>query len=235
MLLIDIPGIARAYLDHAVSLSKREAKVDAPALEAVHNRNRAQNNRVDDLKNWLQKYHVFHGVITAHRYKVTKAILDFADRGERDRLLSLTFNQLIPKFDALHDACCSAVGLRRDFTSLTSKALWCCYPSAVPVYDNFTQHALWIISRLSDLSPSQGHPPAHRYRPFAEVWLAMYRQVRSMIDEADLRGYPYKVRVFDKVLWIVGEPNYNRDPSTVGRASGGVKQGCGQRSNPAPE
>ena len=47
---------------------------------------------------------------------------------------------VLAKFDALHTSCRKGVrrttkDKERDLTSLTSKALWCCYPNAVPIYD----------------------------------------------------------------------------------------------------
>jgi hypothetical protein len=181
--------------------------------------------RQDALRKWLGSYRVtrFRGADRA-----AAAVLKFADDGGCDREVRLSYDELISKFDALHEQCRKLVPLnkdnaQRDLTSFTSKALWCCYPSSVPIYDNFTQSSVWIISRLSGVSPTMDHPPKHRYRPFADAWLAMYSQVASIINEADLQGYLYPVRVFDKVLWIVGEPNYNRDPSKVGLAAGAAK------------
>lgn len=91
------------------------------------------------------------------------------------------------------------------------------------LYDRFTQHSVWIISRLADLRPTVNYAPKDRYGAFADMWLAMYNNVLPLINDADLQGYPYKVRVFDKVLWIAGEPNYNRDPCRVGLAAGAAK------------
>ena len=36
----------------------------------------------------------------------------------------------------------------RSLTSLTSKALWCCYPDAIPIFDSYARRALWVLSRL---------------------------------------------------------------------------------------
>lgn len=217
--MIDLQAITRTYLQQAISLSRREHQADAPAVQAVHDK--TQTNRQDALRKWLQSYQVFQGFVNSDRSAVAAAVLDFADGGGCDPELSLSYDELISRFDALHEKCRNVVRpkkdtTRRDLTSFTSKALWCCYPNAVPLYDNFTQNSVCIISRLAGVSPTTDHLLKHRYGSFADVWLAMYNQVVPIIDQADLQDYPYRVRVFDKILWIVGEPNYNRDSSKVG-------------------
>jgi hypothetical protein len=233
--MIDLQTITRAYLQDAISLSRREHQGDAPAVQAVHDR--TQMGRQDALRKWLGSYRVtrFSGADRA-----AAAVLKFADDGGCDREVRLSYDELMSKFDTLHEQCRKLVHLnkdnaQRDLTSFTSKALWCCYPSSVPIYDNFTQSSVWIISRLSGVSLTMDHPPKHRYRPFASAWLAMYGQVASIINEADLQEYLYPVRVFDKVLWIVGEPNYNRDPSKVaqrGPRNPSVQQAGPRSRNP---
>jgi hypothetical protein len=41
-----------------------------------------------------------------------------------------------------------------------------------------------------------------------DVWFQVYREVQSVIDEADLRGHRYKVRVLDRLLWYLGQPGF---------------------------
>ena len=119
---------------------------------------------------------------------------------------------VLAKFDALHTSCRKGVrrttkDKERDLTSLTSKALWCCYPNAVPIYDAFAQNALYVLSRLAGITPEAS---GHRYTRFSDVWFTIYSHVKPVIDQADLRGYSYKVRVFDRMLWILRTPNYSR-------------------------
>jgi hypothetical protein len=49
------------------------------------------------------------------------------------------------------------------------------------------------------------------------VWLNLYRGVR--IDDARLGDYPYKVRVFDRILWIIGQPDYGDTRRQLGGTS----------------
>jgi hypothetical protein len=227
--MIDLHAITRTFLHPAICLSKREHEVDAPTIQAVHDK--TKTNRQDVLKRWLQSYGVFQGLEGSERLSVVRKVLEIADENGCNADLRFSHesrDELFTKFDALHKECCNLVsanndGSQRDLTSLTSKALWCCYPNAVPLYDRFTQHSVWLISRLANIEPPRNSPPRDRYRPFAAMWFEMYDKVLPIIKEADLQGYPYRVRIFDKILWIAGEPNYNRDPYKIGLATGAAK------------
>jgi len=55
-----------------------------------------------------------------------------------------------------------------------------------------------------------GTPPTGqgRYRQFAQVWKALYTNHAETIESLDLGGYPYRVRIFDTILVILGEQKY---------------------------
>ena len=225
-MMIDLHAITRTFLPPAISLSKREHKVDASAIQAIHDK--TTTNRQEVLKRWLQSYGVFQGLGGSERLAVVTTVLKIADENGCNTDLRLSPDELFAKFDALHKECCKLArakkdGSQRDLTSLTSKALWCCYPNAVPLYDRFTQNSVWLISRLANIEPQRNSPPRDKYRPFAAMWFEMYDKVLPIIEEADLQGYPYRVRIFDKILWIAGAPNYIRDPYKIGLATGAAK------------
>ena len=94
-------------------------------------------------------------------------------------------------------------GRRRAVTVLTSKALWCCYPNDVPILDSYAEQALWVICRLSGKEPARNQSRRAR---FVDGWFQVYGDVRLAIEQADLNGYPYRVRVLDKLLWYLGQP-----------------------------
>jgi len=217
--MLDLDAVARTFLRPAIWLSKREHVVDAPVIKAVHDQN--QPKREDVLKNWLRSYSVLQGLCDDQRDAVVRAILRFADKRECDLDLSLSYNGVMTNFRELYYDCKNVV--QRDVTSLTSKALWCCYPSAIPLYDQYAQQSIWMISRLAGIELKNEHKPGDRYGPYAEIWFAIYRALSPLIDASDLEGYPYRVRVFDKILWMIGEANYNRDPRKVGLAAGAAK------------
>jgi hypothetical protein len=50
------------------------------------------------------------------------------------------------------------------------------------------------------------------------VWLPLYRGVERTLDDARLGDYRYNVRVFDRILWIIGQPDYGdtrRQPAST--------------------
>jgi hypothetical protein len=117
--MIDLQAITRTFLDPAIWLSKREHKVDAPTIQAVHDRTRTRTDRQEVLKGWLQSYKVFMGLEDCDRYMVVTTVLDFADEHGCDSDLRLPHNVLITNFDALHDKCRNVVRRKKDTTQAT--------------------------------------------------------------------------------------------------------------------
>jgi hypothetical protein len=118
--------------------------------------------------------------------------------------------EITENFNDLHKRCTSGVRRNKDatarnLTSLTSKALWCCYPEEIPIFDSYAQRALWTLSRLMGIPQPAD---AGAYSRFVSVWLPLYRCIERTLDDARLSNYPYKVRVFDRILWIIGQPGY---------------------------
>jgi len=97
-------------------------------------------------------------------------------------------------------------GEHRKVTSLASKALWCCYPNDVPMFDNNAQRALQIFSRLCRIFPEPGQ---EEYGCFVDAWLQLYHKIEPVIDQADIKGFPYKIRVLDGILWYMGKPTFD--------------------------
>jgi hypothetical protein len=143
------------------------------------------------------------------RDALAKAVLDWVDSQPDDSRLD-TLEGLVHAHAELMAACSKADGRSRDFTSLASKALWLRYPDAVPLYDRFAQEALWMLSKLEPGLPPVSEAPdgAPKYAPFALMWRALYDRYAPSIATIDNKGYPYQVRIFDRILWLVGEPVY---------------------------
>ena len=210
--MIVLQAVARAFVGAAVEVTQANVRrnVDAPAVGAAHNT--GQPNREDALRTWLGSYAAFQGFAEADRRKVVDGMLNFAD-AEGCHFDALSYDALIEKFHRLHGICGKAVPLtkaskERSLISLTSKGLWCCYPNSVPIYDRYVQNALWIICKVVKLRPGNS-VINDRYAAFADVWLKIYEEVEPIVTEhADKIGYPYKVRIFDRILWLIGQPNY---------------------------
>jgi hypothetical protein len=58
---------------------------------------------------------------------------------------------------------------------------------------------------------------AFHYAPHLAGWdsgvhvVLTYDRYAWALAAIDLRGYPYRVRIFDKILWIIGFPAYDYD------------------------
>ena len=189
-----------ALKEKAGGLEWDQAAIDAISIGTAERRN-------STLRKWLESYNVFQGFKADRRNAVSQAILNWADRQSHDSSLE-SLESLLEAHHALEHACVEAFGKERDFTSLASKALWLCYPKDVPLYDSFVLRALQVISKIEPSLP----PVKYRvvgYAPFARLWRALYDRHEAAIDAISSdSGYPYSVRIFDGILWILGAPAY---------------------------
>jgi hypothetical protein len=68
---------------------------------------------------------------------------------------------------------------------------------------------LWVLSKLLDIDPLPGGEP--KYRKFVHIWKALYQRYEGTLNEIPLGDYPYRVRIFDMILWLIGQPRYGRE------------------------
>jgi hypothetical protein len=209
--MIDLNEVVERFLDEALWQCRNEGgKEDETVLRFLNDPNNDLDLRRTEVRNWLRYYGVLQGLNAADRDAVSGVVIEFADaRGPF--VPPLSEGEIVGKFADLHSKCCARVHQNkddtpRDLTSLTSKALWCCYPDAIPIFDSYAQRALRVISHL--LSLDRSRVDAIEYARFVSVWLNLYRRVEPTLNDARLGNYPYKVRVFDRILWIIGEPDY---------------------------
>jgi hypothetical protein len=209
--MLDLDELIIHFGPEAIRRLASEASWDDKAIDAMNIKSAV--NRPQILRDWLSSYKVFQGFKGSQRDALVKAVLNWVDQQPEDSKLE-TLDALVSAHAELMVACSQADGRGRDFTSLASKALWLRYPDAVPLYDRFAQEALWMLSKLEpDLPPTA--KDASKYGAFALIWLTLYDRHASSIAAIDNRGYPYRVRIFDRILWLIGEPVYGF--STVGR------------------
>jgi len=90
---------------------------------------------------------------------------------------------------------------------LASKALWLYYPYDVPIFDSFAQRALWVIAKL-EAGGMAGIAEGSEYHRFLHAWKILYDRYGAALCEIDTHGYPYRVRIFDKILWMIGTRDY---------------------------
>jgi hypothetical protein len=203
--MISLEAVIRHFGKEALRLQLEESeKGDSKTLLALEDK--AVPNRGEAVRSWLQSYEVFQGIDGPKRPAIAAAIVDWADA--RDVKLDLTTTDALEQVHReLVGVCVSANGESRDFTSLASKALWLCYPDSVPIFDRFAQRALWVISKLEkDIAPLLESET--EYKKFIHIWKALYERYASTINGLDIGSYPYRVRIFDKILWLIGEPRY---------------------------
>jgi len=190
----------------ALSLQLNESEAaDSNALRLLADR--AAPSRSEAIRDWLQAYQVFQGIDGASRLAIASKVLEWADSRDPNRNLS-TVDAIIAAHAELAQVCIQAYGEPRDFTSLASKALWLCYPDYVPIFDSFVRRALWVISKLELNIAPPCDMEVDEYRRFVYVWKALYDRYAATLNDLDVGAYPYRVRIFDKILWLMGEPRY---------------------------
>jgi hypothetical protein len=208
--MISFEALIRSFAQEALRLQLEESeKGDSKTLLALGDS--TAPDRVDIIRSWLQSYQVFQGIDGPSRTAIATAVLKWADARDLHRDLT-TVDSLNEVHAELMDICTRANGENRGFTSLASKALWLCYPERVPIFDAFAQRSLWVISKLEpDISPLPASDP--EYRKFVHIWKVLCDRYARAINEIELGAYPYRVRIFDKILWLLGEPRYGRRPT----------------------
>ncbi len=181
---------------------------DKKAIEALKDRNAGEEARCKVVKRWLQNYSVFQGISDADRMLFTAAIVKWAD----SRILQTDLN--VEGIITAHKSLCSALQeiQNRKFTSMASKALWLCYPKSVPMYDSFVDHSLLVISKLENIYPIPDRKS--EYHQFVHIWQVLYGRYSDALAIYE-SVYPYRVRIFDKILWLIGDRRYVQrvDPS----------------------
>jgi hypothetical protein len=204
--MISLERVIRHFGQEALRQLKneQESRDDLNALEVLGKK--AAPNRMAGIRRWLQSYEVFQGIDGPRRDAIATAVLEWADSRDLQRDLT-SVDALAEAHVELNSVCTRAYGEERDFTSLASKALWLCYPDSVPIFDSFAQRALWVISKLEpDIDALPGKNP--EYRKFVHIWKALYDRYGRTLEDIGIENYPYRVRIFDRILWIIGEPRF---------------------------
>jgi hypothetical protein len=200
--MINFDAVIRGFAPQARLLLKKSKETDARALSAIQNQT-APNRDDRDLaiRSWLREYGVFQGIVGPKRQAIASAIVTWADTRDIGRDLTTA-----DALDIAHCELLSVCACGGGFTSLASKALWLCYPQSVPIFDRFVQRALWMISKLEkDIVTPEAKSD---YWKFVHIWKALYDRYGGTLEAIDLGDYPYRVRIFDKILWLIGKPGY---------------------------
>jgi len=195
--MLDFEAVIGTYGDKAAEFYCTFMEKDDKALESL------RTSDVGGISSWLHYYRVFQGFTSKERESVSEAIVKWAAvrTVERDlssaRLLDEAHKQLTRK-------CADALGGERDLSSLVSKALWLCYPQQVPIFDSFARRTLWVLKRLE--GNTEPIPEGlSQYGRFAHTWMYFFDTYADSINKIDMKSCRYPVRVFDAILWSIGD------------------------------
>lgn len=208
--MLDLASLTDNFIRNELEKFDRDNRQDVEIVHAIGDGKMEWADREAQLRNWLAIMGVIRFFPAKTREKIVTQILEYAD-GSRPSGPLGSKAAILSEYEKLRQRIQSAVGLGqgaskpRGVTSLSSKALWCCYPHDVPMFDAHANKALQVISRLCWLAPAPSQIPYARY---VDVWLQLYDKLKPFIDQADLKGYPYRIRVLDKLLWHLGSPGF---------------------------
>lgn len=214
-MMIEFEAVIRHFWPKALRTIQdwNDVENDRKGFSALGDKNLP--TRREDLREWLRSFAVFQGLTTAQRDQIAEAVLVWADARNPNRDLT-TAAALADAHAELMEAISQAYARnnadakKRGFTSLASKALWLCYPDCVPIFDRYARDALFVICKMEEgIAPISGKRPD--YERFVHVWKQLYARYKETTDNLEIGTYPYRVRVFDRILWLIGQPSYHTD------------------------
>lgn len=205
--MLELKKLAEEFIEGDKRSFKTNFPGDDTVIEAI---NDTGAGRIELVRKWLISYKVLHYYSLEDGRNIAEQVVKFADnRTKKD--LDQDKDLVIQEFSALGKLILTVAplapksGKPRELTSLTSKALWCCYPYDVPIFDNYTKRALQVISRICGLKPEPSHSG---YGAFVDVWFQVYDEIKPILGQEKLSGFTYKVRVLDWLLWDLGQPSF---------------------------
>ena len=214
--MLDLIALAKKHIPISIEWQSKptENLWDTKTIEAVNSIHEPQSVRVEQVKRWLQSYHVLQSFTAETERMIAEQVIAYAD-SRKHTILDMDQELILKEFKELKSRIQQVVpknksGKPRKVTSLVSKAIWCCYPSHIPIYDSYAEHALQMISRLSDIEvPRAAKGSEKEYAQFLEAWFRVFKEIEPAIDPEILKVYPYKIRVLDSLLWYIGQPKFD--------------------------
>ncbi len=177
------------------------------------------------VKSWMKDYGLFQGLTTENRDKIANRFLSFSISA---RLTASVSDRKIleEKYTELFTALFLEV--KRSWVSATSKLLWCIYPDEVVICDSFVWRALVVMQcfdkELASFRRIGVAPKVARKSEIAsavEYYMNFQDMVRRIFErnsdtlnelkEKHKETYPHDIRIIDKLLWMIGNPNQSFD------------------------
>jgi hypothetical protein len=207
--MVDLKPKLEDFIKNILPRHQAEIEKDEKAIHAINSSEMEKVERVEIIREWLIFYKVVMFFEPSKSTGVAEKILEFADSG-RSMGQALDRDAMIVEYSRLEGrirevSLLTRSGKPRGIQSLTSKALWCCYPHDVRIFDSYAQRALYVISKLNGYKCEDDSS----YKDFIEVWDQAYAQVQSIVESPELGQYLYKVRIFDRFLWHLGQRKFN--------------------------
>ena len=186
---------------------------------------RLGNQDLELVKRWMREYALFQGIKTNNREQIAKRFLSFSISVRSTAGVShreLLEERYIELFTALFRE------VNRSWVSATSKLLWCIYPDEVVIYDSFVWRALVVMQCLdTELAnfPRIGVARKVAYESDTALAVKHYMNCQDMVKhiceryidtlnelrEKHKEAYPHDIRIIDKLLWMIGNPNKRFD------------------------
>jgi hypothetical protein len=207
--MLDLDALTQSFLKLQWQTLTEEHDIDECAIHAIDTPGDERGMRLKAVADWLIYYKV-HRIKSATAIQLASVVLQYAD-SHPSRSAPLSIDQIKEEFRHLRKSFLDSLGFENHYEdapeidSLTSKALWCCYPSQIPILDRFAEDSLRVLTRLCGISVT---PNRSRFDSFIEAWFALYRKLKPGIESASLEGYSYKVRVLDQLLWWLGQDSF---------------------------
>jgi hypothetical protein len=178
----------------------------------------AKENTLNNLmvKDWMRGYGLFQGIKNEVREQIANEYINFVKLKQgKDLNLENDFKELHKR---LHKVC------KRKWLSATSKLLWCMHPNDVVIYDAFVERSIAILQCLDkDLAklPRVDYPPnikksngqdliTKHYINYQNLVILLYQKYQNLISKLKSESsvnYEFDIRIFDKLLWIMGDLN----------------------------
>jgi hypothetical protein len=197
-------SIARFIL-HPPLWAPGEIEADHEVVQAVTDP--SEPERVDTLQRWLRRCVALLSLNDAESSRICEVILHFSDALPRPER-KLVPEEILVHFENLETQLRAVVPPSEDdflLTTLTSKALWCCFPEDVPIFDRHVRCALTTLARLMDVDPSHD---GTEYDRFVDLWLRIYERVEGRFDDPEaIERYGSDVRFFNRYLRFLSDPD----------------------------
>ena len=204
--LVSIPDLIERHFQESYDTQcKLLLERDRAAIRAAQNQN--EPRRVEILSSWIKHYGAQPRVKNALA-PVTRAILAFLDAPHAPPPANWTDRKrwMAELASLMVEACKCSGKFKSEYISLSSKVLWCKYPKHFVILDGHVERSLQTLSRLHCIETPRIEG---RYEQFIHCWLELYMLAKpEIVKRLESRNYPYPVRIFDKILWMLGQRGY---------------------------